>query len=302
MPAVYSDPVTMDPTSGARSESPTTRRREPVEHVFDASTAATLRSSLRELVDYREVIWSFAVRSVRVRYKQAAFGVAWAVLQPLALLALFIVFFGRVVKVPTGGIPYAAFAISALVPWQFISSGISYGANALVADGHLMRKAYFPREAPVLGGLMSYLPDLGVGLLLLVVAAPLTGANLDWEVLYLPLLAAALVLPAVAVALPLAALTVYFRDFRFALPLAVQMWLFASPVAYPLTRVPEEWRGVYAAANPVVGTLEGFRRVLAVGVAPDWGLLGLGTLTSVVILLLGYRLFKRLEREFADVV
>ncbi len=292
----------MDSAADAHSDPVERRRREPVEHVFDASTASSLRSSLRELADYREVVWSFAARSVRVRYKQALFGVAWAVLQPLALLVLFIVFFGNVVKVPTGGIPYAAFAISALIPWQYVSTGVSYAANALVADGHLMRKAYFPREAPVLGGLFSYLPDLGVGLLLIAATAPLTGAEIGWQVVYLPLLVASLILIAVAVALPLAALTVYYRDFRFALPLAVQIWLFASPVAYPLTRVPERWHVVYAAANPAVGTLEGFRRVLAAGDAPDWPLLGIGSLTTATILLLGYRMFKRLEREFADVV
>lgn len=292
----------MDSTTGAHSEPLPARRREPIEHVFDASTVSSLRSSIHELVDYREVVWSFTARSVRVRYKQALFGVAWAVLQPLALLVLFIVFFGNVVKVETGGVPYAAFAISALIPWQFLSTGVSYGANALVADGHLMRKAYFPREAPVLGGLFSYLPDLGVGLLLVAATAPLTGAGIGWHVVYLPLLVLSLIVIAVAVALPLAALTVYYRDFRFALPLAVQIWLFASPVAYPLTRVPERWHNLYAAANPAVGTLEGFRRVLAVGAPPDWSLLGIGTLTSLAVLLLGYRMFKRLEREFADVV
>jgi len=291
------EPAT-DPKAGRHSAD----RREPIEHVFDASTAATLRSALRELTDYREVVWSFAVRSVRVRYKQAAFGIAWAVLQPLALLTLFIVFFGRVVKVDTGGVPYAAFAISALVPWQFVSTGVAYGANALVADGHLMRKAYFPREAPVLGGLISYLPDLGVGLVLLLATAPITGARITSSIIYLPLLVATLALPAVAVSLPLSALTVYYRDFRFGLPLAMQLWLFASPVAYPLTRVPHSWRGAYAAINPVVGTLEGFRRVIAVGVAPDWRLLGYGTVTSCLLVLAGYRMFKRLERQFADVV
>lgn len=292
----------MDSTDSSTRSEVARRRREPVEHVFDASTSATLGNSIRELLDYREVIWSFAARSVRVRYKQAMFGVAWAVLQPLALLALFIIFFGNVVKVPTGGIPYPAFAISALIPWQFVSVGVSYGANALVADGHLIRKAYFPREAPVLGGLFSYLPDLGVGLLLVLAAVPLTGADVGWQIVYLPLLTLSLVAVAVAVALPLAALTVYYRDFRFALPLAVQMWLFASPVAYPLTRIPNRWRTLYATANPAVGTLEGFRRVLAAGMAPDWMLLGLGSVTTCALLLIGYRVFKRLEREFADVV
>lgn len=279
------------------------RERTPVESVYDGSRRPAMREAWRELRLYREVVWSFAVRGVRVRYKQAALGIGWAVLQPLAFLTIFILFFGRVVKVSGGGgATYAAFAISALVPWQFVSSGVSFGANALINDADLMRKVYFPRESPVLGAVLSVVPDLGIGLLLVLAAAPFTGAHLSWTLVFLPMLAAAIALPTLAAALPLGAMNVYYRDFRYLLPFGIQLWLFASPIAYPISEISAPLRPWYALVNPIVGPLEGFRRILAVGTTPDWGLLGISTASGVVLLLAGYRWFKSLERDFADVV
>jgi lipopolysaccharide transport system permease protein len=161
---------------------------------------------------------------------------------------------------------------------------------------------YFPRESPVLGAIGSYLPDLGIGLALVLLAAPFTDAHLDWTLVFIPLLVLALMLPAVAIAVPVSGLSVYYRDFKYALPFAIQVWLFASPVAYPVTVVDPSWRWLYALANPVVGPLEGFRRVLAIGTTPDWGLLGLSALSALVLLVVGFRVFKRLESGFADVI
>jgi lipopolysaccharide transport system permease protein len=275
---------------------------EPVESVFDGKNPPKLRVAFRELVVYREVVWSFAVRGISVRYKQSALGVGWAVLQPLAFLAVFILFFGRVVKVSGGGASYAAFAISALVPWQFISSGISFGANALVNDADILRKVYFPREAPIFGAVLSIIPDLGIGLLLVLLATPFTGAHLTWTLIFIPLLCLILLIIPLAASLPLGAMNVYYRDFRYLLPFALQLGLFASPVAYPVTRISPGLRPWYALINPAVGPLEGFRRVLAVGTTPDWGLLGISSASALVALLIGYKWFKSLEREFADVV
>lgn len=270
-------------------------------YVAEGSGPAPTRTSLSQLVSYRETVWAFASRGVRVRYKQSALGAVWAVAEPLAFLAVFVVFFGRVARISGGGVPYAAFALSALVPWHFASSAITFGANALVADASLLRKVWFPRAAPVLGAIGSWLPDLAIGLVLLAVMAPLTGAHIGVTAVWALLLAASVVLPVVAVTVPLAALSVYYRDFRHALPFAMQLWLLASPVAYPLTRVPPGWRVPYALANPLVGPLEGFRRVLAAGLGPDWGLLLASTASSVVLLVAGYRVFSHLERDFADV-
>jgi lipopolysaccharide transport system permease protein len=284
-------------------EAPHPAGAHPDEFAFDGSNRVSLRRSLREIVAYRETTWAFAVRSLRVRYKQAVLGVAWAVVQPLAFLAVFVLLFGGIAGVKGGGgAAYAAFALSALVPWQFVSAGVSFGGDSLIQDGGLVRKVYFPRESPVLGSIGSYIPDFCIGLVLILLAAPLTGAHLTWTLVFVPLLFAAITLPTMAAAIPIAALAVYYRDFKYALPFAMQVWLFASPVAYPVTVVDPNWRWVYAIVNPVVGMLEGFRQVLALGSTPDWGLLGLSTASSLVLLAIGFRLFKRLEREFADVI
>jgi len=280
-----------------------TTEAHPDEFVFDGSKRVSLRRALRELIAYRECVWAFAARSLRVRYKQAVLGVAWAVVQPLAFMAIFVVVFGGVAGIKGGNhTSYAAFALAALVPWQFVSSGVANGGDALIQDAGLLRKVYFPREAPVLGAIGSYVPDFAIGLTLLLLAAPFTDAHIGWHLVFVPLLFAAIMLPAIAVAVPIAAFALHYRDFKYALPFAVQIWLFASPVAYPVTQVGHSWRWAYAIVNPVVGMLEGFRHVLALGTSPDWGLLGLSTASSIVLLAMGFRIFKKLEREFADIV
>lgn len=274
----------------------------PVEVVVTATSRTSLVGNLRQLWAYREVVAAFASRGVRVRYKQTFLGVAWAVLQPLAFLGIFVLFFADVVGTAGNKSAYATFAITALVPWQFVATGVSFGANSLVTDADLLRKVYFPREAPVLGAIGSCLPDLGIGLLLLVVMLPFLDAHLSWHLIWVPLLGGCLLLVPIAASLPLAAMNVYYRDFRYVVPFLLQFWLLASPVAYPVTEVDEQWRWLYAVVNPVVGPLEGFRRAVVLGVAPDWGLLALSSASAAAAIVLGYRWFKVLEREFADVV
>lgn len=274
----------------------------PELHVFDARSGLSARRAIADVWEFRDVLWAFTVRNVRVKYKQALLGFGWVLLQPLAFLVLFTVFFGRVVDVDTGGVPYAAFALSALVPWQFVSNGLTFGGNALLADSGLLRKVYFPRDVPVLGAVGATLPDLAVSLGLFVVIGPFIGAELSPHLLWAPLLALLLVVPVLAVSLPIAALNVYYRDFRHALPLAVQLLLFASPVAYPMTAIPEAWRMVYAFANPVAGILDGFHRCLALGVAPDARFVAASALSGLVLLLAGHRVFRMLEPDLADVI
>jgi ABC-type polysaccharide/polyol phosphate export permease len=261
-----------------------------------------LAQSLRELWAFRGTILAFAERDVRLKYRQAVLGVAWAVIQPLAFMAIFTIMLGKLANVPGGGVPYAAFSLSALIAWSYLQNSISFGANALLADGALMRKVYFPREVPVLGAILSAGLDLAIGLVLFVVLGPFLGARPSLAWLLAPLLGVLLAMLAAGVALTLAAFNVYYRDFRYALPFALQLWLFASPVAYPLEVVPEPWRGLYVAVNPAAGVLDGFRRVLALGELPDPGLLAVSLAGTLVVLLVSYRVFKRRERHFADVV
>jgi len=274
----------------------------PVELTIEGGPRPRLGQALVELWAFRGTVLAFAERDVRLKYKQAALGVAWAVLQPLAFMAVFTVMLGRLAQVPGGGAPYAAFSLSALVAWSYVQNAISFGANALLSDGALVRKVYFPREVPVLGAVVSAGADLAVGLALFAVIGPLLGARPSWAWLLAPLLGLLLAMLAAGVALALAAFNVYYRDFRYALPFALQLWLFASPVAYPLAVVPDDWRGLYVAVNPAAGLLDGFRRVLALGQLPDWGLLAVSLAGTLVVLSVSYRVFKSLEPNFADVV
>jgi lipopolysaccharide transport system permease protein len=239
---------------------------------------------------------------VRVKYKQAVLGVAWALIQPLAFLGIFVVVFGRVEQIGGDGVPYAAFALTALIPWTYVATAVSFGSSALLSDASLVRKVYFPREVPVLAAAVASCVDFAAGLVAFVILGPVLGAHLTWTALLAPLLLPLVALPAVGLSLALGALNVYYRDFRYALPLGVQLWMFASPVAYPLTKLPAEWQVLYAFVNPVAGPLEGFRRVLGLGVLPTAELLGASALGGVIWLWLGYRLFKAMEPNFADVI
>lgn len=272
------------------------------ELVIEGGPHPRLGPALRELWSFRGVILAFAERDVRVKYKQAALGAAWAVLQPLAFMAIFSVAFGRLARIPGGGVPYPAFALSALVPWVFLQTAVSFGANSLLIDAAVVRKVYFPREVPVIGSVAAAGVDFAIGLALFAVIGPFLGARVSVTWLLAPLVVAVLAILATGIALFLAALNVYYRDFRYALPLVLQLWLFASPVVYPLSKVPERWQTLYTALNPAAGVLDGFRRILALGQLPDPRLLGVSLAVSLLLLFLGYRVFKSLERNFADVV
>lgn len=275
---------------------------QPAPAIIEASSHLSLRQSLRELWVFREVTWAFAERTVRLKYKQAALGVAWSILQPLSFLGVFTLIFGRVAAVTAGTVSYPAFALSALVAWFFLQSAISLGADSLVRDAALIRKVYFPREAPILGAVASAALDFGIGVVLFLLIGPWLGARVSWSILLIGPLWVLLAVLAAGVAMALGALNVYYRDFRYALPLFLQLWMFASPVAYPLSAIPMHWRRVYIALNPAAGLLDSFRRVLAEGMAPDWTILAISAFGTVTIGALGFLLFKRLEPEFADAV
>ncbi|MDH4144667.1 MAG: ABC transporter permease [Acidimicrobiia bacterium] len=271
------------------------------ELVLTPGAAITARRAGRELWAARDVVRAFAVRSLRIRYRQAALGALWAVAQPLALLVPFAAFLASDVDRP-GAAPYAASALAALIGWGYLSSAVTNGAGALVNEAFLVRKTWFPREAPVLAAVLAPLVEVTLGLGLYAVAGPLLGARLGWGLVTLPLLVAALAIVAASLALPLAALNALFRDVRHALPFVVLLWLFVSPVAYPIERVTDEGRLLYAFANPAAGPLDGFRRVLAEGTWPDLTLLGASMTTALVVGTIGHRLFRRLAPTLPDLV
>lgn len=272
------------------------------EMIIEGRPRRRVGETLREIWAFRDTIRAYAERDVRVKYKQAILGVAWAIIQPLAFMAIFTFTLGNLAEVPGGGAPYAAFSLSALVPWTFLSTAVTFGSNSLLSDAAMVRRVYFPREVPVLGAVASSSVDFAIGMILFFLIGPFLGAPVSWTWLLTPFLFVVLALLAIVVAVPLAAMNVYYRDFRFALPFAIQLWLFASPVAYPLSVVPEEWRGLYVALNPAAGILDGFSSVLSRGELPDPVLLAISLAGIVVIGFVGFRIFKRLEPNFADVI
>ncbi len=257
--------------------------------------------SLQGLSHYRYLLWQWTAREVRVRYKQSLLGAGWAILQPLALTAIFTLVFSRLVRVDTGTTPYPVFAYVALVPWTFFTTALTMGIPSLVNNMNLVTKIYFPREILPLGTILAALLDLAVSGVVLaamlgVYRMPFTAAVL-WVI---PLLAVQLVFT-VGVTLAGSATIVFFRDVRFVVPLLLQVWMYATPVIYPIDLVPEGMRALYW-LNPMAGIIDGYRRVLILGQAPDPAGMGTAVAVSIVLLLCGYLLFKRLEPHFADVI
>jgi lipopolysaccharide transport system permease protein len=264
---------------------------------------------LRELWRYRELVALLALRDVRVRYKQAALGAAWALVQPLATLALFGALFGLLLGprgLPTRpGVPYAASTLCALVPWQLFARALAASGESMVANHALVTKVYFPRLAVPLASVAAALVDFALAFAVLLLLLAALGIAPGPACLALPLFALLAVASALAVSLWLSALNALYRDVRHALPFLAQLWMFATPVVYTTESVlagrPEAWRILYG-LNPMAGVVEGFRWALLGGASPPWGLLAASSLCVVALLAGGLLFFQRLERSFADLV
>jgi lipopolysaccharide transport system permease protein len=263
--------------------------------------AVRVSARWRELLAYRELLWTLALREIQVRYRQAILGAAWAIIQPAALMVVFTIFFGRVLRVPSDGLPYPLFAYCALVPWSFFATSLSAGVPSLTNHAHLVTKIYFPREVLPLSSIVAAGVDFGVAAcvfvgLLVFYCVPVTPA-----VLYAPLLVLLQAVFTAAVVLFLSALNVTYRDVRHAVPLMVQVWMFATPIIYPLSIVPERMRPLYL-LNPMAGIVDGYRRVVLHGTAPDLQAVVLAAGVSVVLGVLGYRYFIWSASRFADIL
>jgi lipopolysaccharide transport system permease protein len=255
---------------------------------------------LRELWAYRELALVFALKDLKVRYKQTFFGIAWAVLQPLVGVLIFSVFLGRLAGVPSDGIPYPVFVYSGLAIWIYFSTSVTAAAQSLVDNRELVTKIYFPRLLAPLAAVFPGLLDLAIALAILAVFMAIYGVVPDAAILLLPAWILAALVLAFAVGLWLSALNVKYRDVRYALGFLMQVWLFASPVVFPSSLVEGMWRYAYA-ANPMVGVIDGFRWSLAAGPFP--GLDGLVSLAAgIIIFVSGIVYFRRVERSFADVI
>lgn len=256
---------------------------------------------LRDLWEYRELMYFLIWRDVKVRYKQTALGIAWVVLQPLATTLIFTVIFGNLAKMPSGNLPYAVFAMAGLVPWNFFSGAFTRGSGSLVGSANLISKVYFPRLIIPISGVLGGLVDMAIVMVLLFALMLYYGLVPTLAVLTLPLFVLMAIGTALGVSLWFSALNVQYRDVNYLVPFIAQFWLYATPVVYPSSLIPEKWRVIYG-LNPMAGVVEGFRWALF-GTGEGPGPMLLVSVAMVLFLIVsGAFFFRRMERTFADVI
>lgn len=256
---------------------------------------------LKELWEYRELVYFLVWRDVKVRYKQTVLGAAWAVIQPLFSMLVFTVVFGKLAKMPSDGIPYPLFSYAALLPWNYFAQGLSGSSDSLVGSANLIRKVYFPRlaipVAAVCGGVVDFLIAFAVLLLMMGYFGVSPTANVVW----LPGFLLLAVVTALGVGLWLSALNVQYRDVKYTVPFLVQFWMYATPIVYPSSLLPEPWKTLYG-VNPMAGVVEGFRWALLGVKTPPGAMLWVSVAAAVLLLVSGAYFFRRMEKTFADVV
>lgn len=250
---------------------------------------------------YRELLCFLVWRDVLIRYKQTAIGVSWAVLQPLATMGIFAVIFGMLAKIPSDGKPYPIFAFAALLPWNYFSQALTRSGTSLVGNSNLITKIYFPRLLIPLAATLSPVVDLLFSFLVLLILMPCYGMTPSWGMLLLPFFLALSLMTALAVGLWASALNVQYRDVGHTIPFVIQAWMYASPIAYPVSLVPEKWRLLYS-LNPVVGVIEGFRWIILDSERPDFLVMAVSSAVMMLLLFGGLVYFKRMEQTFADII
>lgn len=256
--------------------------------------------NLGELWDYRELLYSFIIRDIRIRYKQTALGAAWAVIQPLFMMIVFTLAFGRLAKIPSEGLPYPLFSYAALLPWTLFSEGIARSTNSMITNANIMTKVYYPRLIMPISGILSPLIDFTIAFIILLGMMLYYGFIPTINILFLPAFILLALGTSLGVGLWLSALNVQYRDFQYTVPFLIQLWLFASPVVYPSSLLPEPYRALFG-LNPMAGVIEGFRWAL-LGTAPPSYLIAISALMVVALLISGALYFRRMEKTFADVV
>lgn len=257
--------------------------------------------NLVEVWQYRELLYFLSWRDIKVRYKQTALGAAWAIIQPVLTMAVFSLFFGKLANMPSDGIPYPLFTYAALVPWMFFANGLIQSSNSLVQNANMLKKIYFPRLIIPISTIVSGAVDFMLAFVLLLFMMGIYGIAPTVNVVWLPFLLVLGISTALGVGLWLSALNVQFRDVRYVIPFLTQFWLFATPIAYPSSLLPEPWRTVYG-LNPMVGVVEGFRWAL-LGTQTAPGLtVAISAVVSLTLLTSGFFYFKRMEKTFADTV
>jgi lipopolysaccharide transport system permease protein len=287
--------------SGSKPEAPEIEYAQDRPSVTLRPPAGWAGLGLRELGGYRDLLYFLVWRDIKVRYKQTALGAAWAVVQPFVLMVIFSVFLGRLAGVPSEGLPYPVFAYSALVPWTLFAASLMACSETLVGNSSLVSKVYFPRLILPVAAAGSFVLDFLIAFAILVAMMAFYGITPTIRVLWVPFFALLALLVAIGVGLWFAALNVKYRDVRHAMPLLVQVWLFATPIAYPSSLVPAAWRWAYG-LNPMAGVVEGFRWALLGTPVPSFGMVAVSVGVAVVALVGGLVYFRRAEQQFADLI
>lgn len=257
--------------------------------------------NLKELIEYRELLFFLAWRDIKVRYKQTVLGVAWAIIQPFFTMIIFSLFFGRLAKIPSDGIPYPIFSYAALVPWTFFVNGLNQASNSLVGSANLIKKVYFPRLAIPIATVLSGVVDFILSFILLIGMMTYFGFFPTYNVFWLPLFLLLALTTSLGVSLWLSALNVEFRDVRYTIPFLTQFWLFSTPIAYPSSLLSEPWKTIYG-INPMVGVVDGFRWALLGTNTPPGLAMVVSSVVALFLLISGAFYFRRMEKNFADVI
>lgn len=260
----------------------------------------SLAINLHDLWQYRDLIYILTLRDIKVRYKQTVLGILWAIIQPLFMMIIFTLFFGRLAGIPSDGIPYPLFAYAGLLPWTFFSNALNSSGNSLVGNSSLITKVYFPRMIIPIAAVGSGLLDFVIAFGLLVLLMLYYGIGFSPNVLILPILALLTALLAIGVGMWMSALNVKYRDIRYALPFLIQLWMFATPIIYPSSLIPDKWRWLFT-INPLTGLIEGYRSAIF-GKPFDLVSLGISIFIIFVVLIYSAYTFRQMERSFADIV
>jgi lipopolysaccharide transport system permease protein len=290
-------PDATQPTTPLAIDPPSTLERP--ELLIEAKPPG-LRFALAELWRYRELLYFLTWRDIKLRYKQTVLGVAWAIIQPLFAMLLFTLIFGRIAQMPSDGIPYPLFAYAGLVPWTFFATAVTNSGNSLIGNTTLITKVYFPRMFIPASAVVASLLDLAIALLLLLPLLLYYQVKPTGQLLLLPAFIMLLTLPTLGLGMSLAALNVRYRDIRYAMPFFIQFWLFATPIIYPLSIVPERWKWLLA-VNPMTGIIEGIRAALF-GTELHWTLIAPSIAVSLILLGCSIYIFRRVEETFADTI
>jgi lipopolysaccharide transport system permease protein len=266
-----------------------------------AKLVSPIKNTLVEFWQYKDVFYFLVWRNIKVRYKQTLLGMSWAVIQPFMTMVVFTIFFGKFAGIPSDGIPYPLFTYSALVPWTYFSVTLAATGNCLVSNGDLLRKVYFPRLALPVSTVISGLLDFAIASTVLFGMLIYYQVGLGWELCLLPVLVLPLVVLSLGVGMFLAALNVKFRDVRHVIPFLVQLWLFATPIIYPVSILPDRFR-LLASLNPMTGLIEGFRAILLPDRILDWSSLLVSCIVALLVFAAGLLYFQKTEAEFADII